>query len=161
MGITGLTQCWQTCSALRWQLGARRGTLLVPVTALNTSVSSPESQAKRLGWSVNCAHEFLETSQTGTCWGLQRAQLPSPNCSGGVRSSWKSCRTLMGIFSHPKNSKLMPHRGKFSAEIEQVGNPCLSQAWACLALLLATRKPLIPKEANGKGERDFSPATGV
>lgn len=68
----------------------------------------------------------------------------------------------MNILSHQKDSKLLPYRGRFSAEIEQIGNPSVSaRPWACLALFLAMRKSLIPKEENGKGEWGFSPATGV
>lgn len=66
----------------------------------------------------------------------------------------------MNLFSHLKDSKLMPYRGRFSAEIEEIGNPSVSaRPWRCLALFLVTRKSLIPKEANGKGEWNFSPAT--
>lgn len=161
MGVTGLTQCWQTYAILRWQLQAKRDTLMTPFTALNTSGLSPESQSKCLCWSVRCswtcgdiADRHLVRSAKGPAVSLQLIPL-------GVRSSWKSYRTLMHIFSYLKYFKLMPYKGRFSAEIEQVGIPSVSaRPWACLPLLLAIRKSSVPKGADGKGEWDLSPATG-
>ena len=66
----------------------------------------------------------------------------------------------MHIFNHLKDFKLMPYRGRFSVEIEQVGIPSVSaRPCACLPLLLAITKSLVPKGADGEGEWDLSPAT--
>lgn len=101
---------------------ARRNTLVIPFTALNTSVWSPESQPKSLR-----GHELLETLQTGTWWGLQRAQLlPSTWFQREFRAPEKSSRTPRHIFSHLKYSRPTPYRGRFSAEAEQVGIPPVS-----------------------------------
>lgn len=101
---------------------ARRNTLVIPFTALNTSVWSPESQPKSLR-----GHELLETLQTGTWWGLQRAQLlPSTWFQREFRAPEKSSRTPRHIFSHLKYSRPTPYRGRFSAEVEQVGIPPVS-----------------------------------
>lgn len=161
MGITGLTQCWQTCSALRWPLGARRDIpwwyllqhwrLLLHHLNLNQNIWAGQCDVLTNFWRH---HRPAEGCKGPSC-------LP-PTVPGELRSSWKSYRTLMNIFSHLKDSKLMLYRGRFSAEIEQIGNLSVSlRPWPCLTLLLAPRKSLIPKEANGKGEWDFSPATGV
>lgn len=77
----------------------------------------------------------------------------------GVRSSWKSYRTLNCIFSLLKGFKLKPYRGSFSAEIAEVVIPSVSTR-ACLPLLLDIRKFLVPTGADGEEQRDLSPATG-
>lgn len=80
-----------------------------------------------------CGHELLETLQTGTWRGLQRAQLLlSTWFQREFRAPEKSSRTPRHIFSHLKYSRLMLHRGRFSVEVEQVGIPPIStksSAW--------------------------------
>lgn len=67
----------------------------------------------------------------------------------------------MHMFNHLKDLKLMPYRGTFTAETEQVGIPSVStRPWACLPFLLAISKSSVPRGADGEGEWDLSPATG-
>lgn len=157
MGVTGLTQCWQTYAILRWHLGGRRGTLMIPFTALNTSGLSPESQSKCLRWSLMCSWTSGDIADRRLVRSA-KGQLPSSNwCQWELGAPENP--TGWHIFSHL--NKLMPYTGRFSAEIEKVGIPSVSaRPWACLPLLLAIRKSSVPKGADGDGEWDLSPATG-
>lgn len=152
MGVPVLAQCWQTCAVLRWQLEARRNTLMMSFTTLNNPGLSPESQPKCLCWSVSCAHEVLETSQRHL---VRSAKGPAASLQlVPVRagSSWKCYRMPVYTFNHLKDFKLMVCRCRFSAEIRQVEIPCISiRPWTCLPLLLAVRKSSVPKGADGEG----------
>lgn len=138
MGALGLTVLTDPCC---FEV-ARRDTLIVPIAALNTSVLSPESQQKTpvlisvmCSWtSEDSAGRHLVRSTKGPAVCLQLASVGARN--------W-----ILHILSHLKD--LMSYKGRFSAEVEEVGVSSASiRHWAYLPFLLAIRKYWVPNSEH-------------